>query len=252
MEKSHPISGWGVAISFMHRARAFTLIELLVVISIIAILAALLLPAVSMVRYQAGKTACASNLRQIGVAIVAYGNDNEGAIPSPTGVNLMGADFNHPTWDRVLIPYLGDTGGYDPWIPATPPTTLRIPVYRCKLDHAADWQGVQRRSYQFNHGQRDYYNASGIPMRQSTMRPVYAASVSDLVLIADRHSDLVSPDNTMGFSGGSFANAWNFAPLSATHPNGDINFLHVDGHVANFMDWPQVASITWYTAAGDP
>jgi prepilin-type N-terminal cleavage/methylation domain-containing protein/prepilin-type processing-associated H-X9-DG protein len=108
----------------LKRDCGFTLIELLVVIAIIAILAALLLPALAKAKEKGRRTICVSNLRQWGLALTMYLNDNEETyprtkIPNGTPGAPPGYNEDNPKWlDLFDFYYAGQ--GRDAWFNALP------------------------------------------------------------------------------------------------------------------------------------
>ena len=84
----------------MHKPRGFTLIELLVVIAIIALLMAILMPALSRVRMVAQRLSCASNIRQMGAGINLYAQDSDGLIPPMNEVRPLQTAGHYTRWFR--------------------------------------------------------------------------------------------------------------------------------------------------------
>lgn len=192
----------------MKRKLSFTLIELLIVISIIAILTALLMPALSKSKMKVKEIVCKNNMKQIGTSFVMYADDNAGYVVrrcSPVDASFY--------WMSYFKDYIS---------PQKPEAEFRRSNLPCpsavgnlKGNTAWDWNTLD---YTYNY----YIYAEVIRMSKIT-------SPSTAFTFADGNSVAVAPNNLQYFS----------------YRHSLINILYADGHVLIFKNLITDSNINW-------
>ncbi len=194
----------------MAERRAFTLIELLVVIAILAILAGILFPVFAKARERARMTACASNLRQLGQAVMLYADDHDERYPFATDW----ADRHFPQiWSGS--PEFGALLSSMPYLPdALDPYVRNRQVWECPSDRGMGHDPITSMDVDVPH----CYRAFGMSYSYRTELAFRGATISSL-----SHA---SETNLLNDANGS----WHFGDTDS-YGTYRYNVCYADGHV---------------------
>lgn len=206
----------------------FTLVELLVVIGIIAVLIAVLLPALARAREQAKNTLCKSNLRQAGLAMQMYANDNKGWLPpryrnasAPTpDYTPIFSPGSYINWDclSLLIKYPMGKGTAN-YLPNAEvlfcPNDLEKQTYDRDF-FGKGFEGGVYASYQYYFCPADGQIFNGSKPYPNLARYKYAKSKANLAILTDQ------------------GDARPYITSRKAFFHAGVNVLHIGGHVTFF------------------
>lgn len=205
--------------------QGFTLIELLVVIAVIAIIAAILFPVFQKVRENAHRAACASNLRQLGLAFQQYTEDNDERLPGATDGGSGGAGigggwmffqaFSEPPPPHAFDPAQGSIYSY----------VKSTAVYVCPDDGPG---GLAGDSYAVNSCVTDTH--TGLQPNPGRALAAFDAPASFALLTEETFYGGLSPNTGASTDDGILWYTSPYNTLSTRHSGGS-NVAFVDGHV---------------------
>ena len=188
----------------------FTLVELLVVLAVIALLAALLLPTLSKAKESARTTQCLNQMRQLGLAVRLYVDENGDAFPRSEHSAFANGQL---PWERSLAPLLGSS--------TTAWTNLLTGLYHCPSEkRTTPWSYGLNVYYEL--GPDDDYTGKPRTWRRLTQVPRPSAAI----LFAENNS---SADHLMPEFWYSQADA---VDLASTRHKGRANYTFADGHAS--------------------
>lgn len=214
------------------RRRAFTLVELLVVIAIIALLAAILFPVFLTARGKARQTVCASNLRQIGLGITMYVQDNDGLYPHAVDPSDRGGPSGWSQYPEfaAAIPQIG-------FMHEVLQPYIRSPqIFACPADTGftvVDFSGVRLDAFPSSHekyGTSFYYRTEIAARRASESSIAVPAEINmlfdgaghwhgTLIPMAQRYNTLFVDGHVKNLSRSQIDRAW-ATPLQTGQPFG--------------------------------